>query len=82
MMTIGGYKNGSEDFISLKEVSITCTTIDDIDNIISFLQHVKEQHSAVKDKTSTCHSHYRDWFEGWQKNEPDFVVISIFEDCK
>ena len=77
-MMVGGYKKDSDDFIRLKEVSITCTTIDEIDNLIGFLLHVREQHNAVKDKTPTCHSHYRDWFDGWQKNEPDLIVISDF----
>ena len=78
-MILGGYRKDIENFVELKEVSIVCN-MDELDKIINFLLHVKEQHNAVKEKTSTCHSHYRDWSDVWREGDSDLIIISNFTD--
>lgn len=79
-MDICGYirKNNNEygEFVELKECSLVCT-INEIDNIIEFLNHVKETH----DKNKYCHTHYCDWckLSGVDLSEPvlsDLILIT------
>lgn len=79
-MDICGYarKNDNEqgEFVELKECSIVCS-LNEIDTIIDFLNHVRETHDAA----GYCHSHYQDWVKcsGTDLSEPvlsDLIVIT------
>ena len=78
-MQVYGYKKNSDDFVELQEASLECN-IEELEKVISFLQHVKEQHSKVKGKSEICHSHYRDWDKTWNTELVDIIVITNFKD--
>lgn len=77
-MKVYGYKRNSEDFVNMQEASLECS-LEELEKVISFLQHVKEQHGKVIGKTENCHSHYRDWDREWDKDETDIIVITTNE---
>jgi hypothetical protein len=77
VMKVFGYQFDSEELIELKEVSFE-TNIEEIDIIINFFQHVKDQHSKAFGKTELCHSHFRDWYTEWKAGTADVIVVTTF----
>lgn len=78
-MKVYGYMENSSECIELEEASIYCS-IEELDNIIQFLQFAKEQHMKVRNTTPMCHSHYRDWNKMWKKEETDLILATPFKE--
>lgn len=72
-----GYQENSNNLLELEEVSFECD-IEELDEIIKFFQYVKEEHSKVRLETELCHSHLRDWKDGWKKDLTDIIVVTNF----
>ena len=47
--------------------------------MINFLNVVKLEHESVRGQTELCHSHYRDWKNGWKAGETDIIVVTRFK---
>lgn len=60
---------------SLKQKTVT---LEELGELIAFLKNVQEEHGRVAQETNMCHSHFRDWSEGWNKGESDFIVVTRF----
>lgn len=74
-MQIYGYQKDVDTLINLEEVSLQCT-LEELDDIISFLTKTREEHAKVIEKTSMCHSHFRDWKSAWKQGNPDLIVVT------
>ncbi|QSX06712.1 hypothetical protein JYG23_04470 [Sedimentibacter sp. zth1] len=77
-MKIYGYEKNNEDMIELNEISIM-SNINELKNLVSFLQNVVESHSNVVGETEMCHSHLRDWDENWDISQPDIIIATKFD---
>ena len=77
-MTFFGYEKGGEKLLKMEEVSLECTC-EELEKLIEFLNKVKEEHTAVKNKTNICHSHFKDWKSKWNKEDTDFIVVTRFD---
>ncbi|MCL1989646.1 MAG: hypothetical protein FWG67_02025 [Defluviitaleaceae bacterium] len=77
-MKVYGYELKTEKFVTLKEASIACS-MEELDKIIEFLQHVSESHKKAIGKTDFCHSHYQDWDSEWNQENTDLIVVSEFK---
>ena len=76
-MQIYGYQKKVDTLINLKEVSLQCT-LEELDDIISFLIKSSEEHADVIGKASMCHSHFRDWNSTWKQGNPDIIVVTTY----
>lgn len=76
-MQIYGYQKDVDTLINLEEVSLQCT-LEELDDIISFLTKSREEHANVIEKTSMCHSHFRDWNSEWKQGNPDIIVVTTY----
>ena len=76
-MTFFGYEKGGEKLLKMEEVSLECTC-EELEKLIEFLNKVKEEHMAVKNKTDICHSHFKDWKRKWSEEDTDFIVATRF----
>lgn len=74
-MKVYGHQKDSEDLIELNEISIL-SDIDELKNLLNYLQEVIQQHSKVVGETELCHSHLRDWDENWESGQPDIVIVT------
>ena len=74
-MQIYGYQKDADTLINLEEVSLHCT-LEELDDIIGFLSKSRKEHAEGAEKTGMCHSHLRDWKQGWKQGEPDLIVIT------
>lgn len=78
-MKIFGYQKDNDTLLGLEEVSLQCT-IEELEKVIKFLMEAWEQHTKVYGKTDNCHSHFRDWDDGWKNGDPDLIVVTKFMD--
>lgn len=78
-MKLFGYQRDGDKLLELEEVSIQCD-IKELEQIIHFLSKVKEEHAAVANMTSMCHSHFKDWNPAWQNGEADIIIVTKFGD--
>ena len=76
-MQIYGYQKDVDTLINLEEVSLQCT-LEELDDIIGFLTKTREEHAKVIEKTSMCHSHFRDWNSAWKQGNPDLIVVTTY----
>ena len=88
-MIFGGYKkaadkNAEPEWVDL-ETSYIVASIEEIDELIKFLQYVKEDHILQRDfyKLPQTHNHYM----YWQKDkrflgDSDLVIHSFFDETK
>lgn len=74
-MKVYGYQKNSDDLLKLNEVSFECN-IEEVDEIIKFFKYVKEEHGKVRLEGGLCHSHLRDWKDGWNSDMPDVIVVT------
>ena len=77
-MKFFGYQKDDDKLLELKEVSLQCN-LDELDEIIGFLDKVKTEHAMASGKTDLCHSHFRDWKSSRNREEPDFIVVTKFD---
>lgn len=75
VVKVYGYQKENDDLIELQEVSIQ-TNLTELEKIIKFLENVKEQHRKVIGEMELCHSHFRDWDNGWKPDSTDFIVVT------
>ena len=79
-MRIFGYQKDGQELLELREATISCSGLDELDKIIDFLIEVRKEHALEAELMSPmCHSHLRDWDNTWKKGEPDFIIVSEFE---
>lgn len=78
-----GYENGKEkeNLLILQEATILAS-IDEIDNLISFLEYAKERHIRSKEhsESNADHTHYKDWNTTYDANSFDFIIATKFDD--
>lgn len=74
-MVFFGYQRNDERLLELEEVSLQCN-LEELEELIVFLNEVKKEHSAVKNETGMCHSHFKDWKSKWNKEDTDFIVVT------
>lgn len=74
-MKVYGYQKNGEDLIELEEVSIM-SNINELKNLLNYLQDVVQQHTEVVSKTELCHSHLRDWDNNWKLGQPDIIIVT------
>ena len=77
-MKVYGYKRKGNKCIELREASLYCS-IEELDEIIRFLQYAREKHNEVRTITPVCHSHYRDWDKTWKEDETDIILVTPFD---
>lgn len=74
-MKIYGYQKEVEDLIELEEVSIM-SDINELKNLINYLQDIVQQHTQVVGKTQLLHSHLQDWDNNWKSGQPDIIIVT------
>lgn len=75
-MKIYGSRVDDEESVQLKEVIFNCN-VEEIQELITFLEIVKERHESYLKTDGECHTHYRDWNKEWEIDLPDIVVTTI-----
>lgn len=53
-------------------------SLEEIDELILFLQHVKERHQGVSDIAYCPHTHYSDWRGDMVNIKPDVIISTLF----
>lgn len=81
-MKIFGYQKNGQELLELREATIACRGLDELDKIIDFLIEVRKEHASVSGITPMCHSHFRDWDSTWKKGDPDFIISNQFKDLE
>lgn len=72
-MKVYGYEKNGEDLLELEEMTFLCN-LEELDEIIQFLQYVKKEHTGVNGETESCHTHLQDWKDNWTKGSTDIIV--------
>lgn len=80
-MRFFGYEENSEKLIKLREATFD-GSLQELDELIDFLENVREEHSKAAEKTEICHSHFQDWSSEWKKKDSDFIVVTRFNKNK
>ena len=76
-MKFFGYEKGNDKLLELEEVSFQCD-LNELEDIIKFLNEVKVEHASVRNETNMCHSHFKDWKSTWIESEPDLIIVTKF----
>jgi hypothetical protein len=58
----------------LREISLILS-VDEIELLILFFQHVKGQFETSSPTSGQSHIHLRDWWNKWAKPNPDLVIV-------
>ena len=78
---IGREKDGFS--LDLQEVTIKAS-IEEIDELIEFLQYTKKRHIFQREhyKTKLDHTHFQDWRreQGKAKSDFDLIICTFFEE--
>lgn len=78
IMNFYGYQKDDDKLLELEEISLQCN-LSELHEIIEFLNKVKTEHTTALGKTDMCHSHFRDWNSSWNREEPDFIIVTKFD---
>lgn len=82
-MKIFGYQKDGQELLELREATIACKGLDELDKIIDFLIEARKEHTfGAESMSPMCHSHFRDWDSTWKKGDPDFIISNQFKDLE
>lgn len=78
-----GYEKGKEKdtLLTLQEATLL-VSLDEFDDLISFLQYAKERHIYQKEhyESNGDHTHYKDWKTPRDNNALDFIIATNFDE--
>lgn len=79
-MEVFGYSQKDveqNDLLTMQEICLELS-LEEIDELILFLRHVRQRHESVSDIAYCPHTHYSEWKQDFNNIKPEIVISTVF----